>query len=74
VLARRFAKFDAQAAFGLMQRHAVTHAFVLPIVLKMLRTVASGALALRVARGGKRRRVAWHGADRMGRARARGDR
>jgi len=39
VLARRFGKFDAQAAFDLMQRHGVTHAFVPPTALKMMRTV-----------------------------------
>src|SRR6202000_1624002 len=39
VLARRFEKFDAQAAFDLMQRHAVTHAFLPPTALKMMRTV-----------------------------------
>jgi acetyl-CoA synthetase len=39
VLARRFEKFDAQAAFDLMARHGVTHAFLPPTALKMLRTV-----------------------------------
>ena len=39
VLARRFEKFDAQAAFDLMARHQVTHAFLPPTALKMLRTV-----------------------------------
>ena len=39
VLARRFEKFDAEAAFDLMARHRVTHAFLPPTALKMLRTV-----------------------------------
>jgi acetyl-CoA synthetase len=39
VLARRFEKFDAQGAFDLMARHQVTHAFLPPTALKMLRTV-----------------------------------
>lgn len=39
VLARRFEKFDANAAFDLMARHGVTHAFLPPTALKMLRTV-----------------------------------
>ncbi|MGN6316104.1 acyl-CoA synthetase [Trinickia sp.] len=39
VLARRFEKFDADAAFDLMARHGVTHAFLPPTALKMLRTV-----------------------------------
>ncbi|CAB3773143.1 acyl-CoA synthetase [Paraburkholderia humisilvae] len=39
VLARRFEKFDPQAAFDLMQRHEVTHAFLPPTALKMMRTV-----------------------------------
>ncbi|HEX7684315.1 MAG TPA: acyl-CoA synthetase [Trinickia sp.] len=40
VLARRFEKFDPEAAFDLMARHGVTHAFLPPTALKMLRTVA----------------------------------
>ncbi|PMS20361.1 AMP-dependent synthetase [Trinickia dabaoshanensis] len=39
VLARRFEKFDAEAAFELMARHQVSHAFLPPTALKMLRTV-----------------------------------
>ncbi|WP_116141432.1 acyl-CoA synthetase [Trinickia diaoshuihuensis] len=39
VLARRFEKFDADAAFDLMARHQVSHAFLPPTALKMLRTV-----------------------------------
>ncbi|MEX3972282.1 acyl-CoA synthetase [Paraburkholderia caribensis] len=39
VLARRFEKFDGEAAFDLMQRHAVTHAFLPPTALKMMRAV-----------------------------------
>jgi acetyl-CoA synthetase len=39
VLARRFDKFDGEAAFDLMSRHAVTHTFLPPTALKMMRTV-----------------------------------
>lgn len=39
VLARRFEKFDPEAALDLMARHGVTHAFLPPTALKMLRTV-----------------------------------
>lgn len=39
VLARRFAKFDGQAAFDLMARHAVSHTFLPPTALKMMRGV-----------------------------------
>jgi acetyl-CoA synthetase len=39
VLARRFAKFDGEAAFDLMARHGVTHTFLPPTALKMMRTV-----------------------------------
>jgi acetyl-CoA synthetase len=39
VLARRFEKFEADAAFDLMARHGVTHAFLPPTALKLLRTV-----------------------------------
>jgi len=39
VLARRFAKFDAATAYDLMARHGVTHTFLPPTALKMLRTV-----------------------------------
>ncbi|MFC0399059.1 acyl-CoA synthetase [Paraburkholderia rhizosphaerae] len=39
VLVRRFEKFDPRAAFDLMQRHEVTHAFLPPTALKMMRTV-----------------------------------
>jgi acetyl-CoA synthetase len=39
VLARRFAKFDAETAYDLMSRHGVTHTFLPPTALKMLRTV-----------------------------------
>ncbi len=41
VLACRFAKFDAVAAYELMSRHGVTHAFLPPTALKMLRAVES---------------------------------
>lgn len=40
VLARRFEKFDGEAALDLMARHAVTHTFLPPTALKMMRTVA----------------------------------
>lgn len=57
VLARRFAKFDGQAAFDLMARHAVSHTFLPPTALKMMRGVEHPerwSLALRsVASGGE---------------------
>lgn len=57
VLARRFAKFDGQAAFDLMARHAVSHTFLPPTALKMMRGVERPErwkLALRsVASGGE---------------------
>ncbi|MBN3763089.1 acyl-CoA synthetase [Burkholderia sp. Ac-20365] len=57
VLARRFEKFDGEAAFDLMQRHAVTHAFLPPTALKMMRTIEHPerwTLSLRaVASGGE---------------------
>ncbi|MFL9901107.1 acyl-CoA synthetase [Paraburkholderia fungorum] len=57
VLARRFAKFDGQAAFDLMARHAVSHTFLPPTALKMMRGVEcpeQWTLALRsVASGGE---------------------
>jgi acetyl-CoA synthetase len=57
VLARRFAKFDGEAAFDLMARHAVSHTFLPPTALKMMRGVVHPErwnLALRsVASGGE---------------------
>ena len=58
VLARRFAKFDAEAGFDLMSRHRVTCTFLPPTALRMLRLVPSPRsrwpLALRsVASGGE---------------------
>jgi acetyl-CoA synthetase len=58
VLARRFEKFDGAGAFELMARHGVTHTFLPPTALKMMRGVAqppaAGELALRsVASGGE---------------------
>ena len=57
VLARRFAKFDGQAAFDLMARYAVSHTFLPPTALKMMRGVEHPerwSLALRsVASGGE---------------------
>jgi acetyl-CoA synthetase len=57
VLARRFAKFDGHAAFDLMARHAVSHTFLPPTALKMMRGVEHPdrwTLALRsVASGGE---------------------
>jgi acetyl-CoA synthetase len=56
VLARRFAKFDAEAAFELMSRHRVTCTFLPPTALRMLRLVPSPRarwpLALRSAASG----------------------
>lgn len=40
VLACRFPKFDAAAALSLMSRHGVTHTFLPPTALKIMRTVA----------------------------------
>jgi acetyl-CoA synthetase len=58
VLARRFAKFDASIAYDLMSRHGVTHTFLPPTALKMLRGIdnpgARWPLALvSVASGGE---------------------
>ena len=58
VLARRFAKFDAEAGFELMSRHRVTCTFLPPTALRMLRLVPSPRerwpLALRsIASGGE---------------------
>ena len=58
VLARRFAKFDAEAGFDLMSRHQVTCTFLPPTALRMLRLVPSPRtrwpLALRsIASGGE---------------------
>lgn len=58
VVARRFDKFDAEAAFQLMQDCAVTNVFLPPTALKMLRQVDAPArrwrLALRtIASGGE---------------------
>jgi acetyl-CoA synthetase len=57
VLARRFAKFDGEAAFDLMAHHAVSHTFLPPTALKMMRGVERPErwnLALRsVASGGE---------------------
>ncbi len=43
VVARRFEKFDAEAAFDLMARHAVRNVFLPPTALKLLRTVQNPA-------------------------------
>jgi acetyl-CoA synthetase len=57
MLARRFAKFDGEAAFDLLARHAVSHTFLPPTALKMMRGVERPerwSLALRsVASGGE---------------------
>lgn len=58
VLARRFEKFDGTSALELMARHGVTHTFLPPTALKMMRGAAypdaAGRLALRsVASGGE---------------------
>jgi len=58
VVSRRFSKFDAASAFDLMSRHGVTHVFLPPTALKMLRAekapLERGQLHLRsVASGGE---------------------
>lgn len=58
VLACRFSKFTAEAAFDLMSRHQVTHTFLPPTALKMLRRLENPRdrwpLALRsIASGGE---------------------
>lgn len=57
MLARRFAKFDAEAAFDLMSRHRVSCAFLPPTALRMLRLVPSPRsrwpLVLLAASGGE---------------------
>lgn len=58
VVARRFEKFDPEAAFGLMARHQVRNAFIPPTGLKLMRNVANPAarwkLSLRsLASGGE---------------------
>jgi acetyl-CoA synthetase len=57
VLARRFDKFDGDAAFDLLERHQVSHTFLPPTALKMMRSTPAGAsrkLALKsVASGGE---------------------
>ena len=58
VLARRFEKFDGASALELMARHGVTHTFLPPTALKMMRGCAwpdaAGPRALRsVASGGE---------------------
>ncbi|WDD93702.1 acyl-CoA synthetase [Burkholderia sp. FERM BP-3421] len=73
VLARRFEKFDGEAAFDLLARHGVTHAFLPPTALKLMRGVERPrerfALALRaVASGGETlgdELIAW-GRDALG--------
>jgi acetyl-CoA synthetase len=58
VVARRFEKFDPEAAFELMARHHVRNAFLPPTALKMMRTIpdprARWELRLRsIASGGE---------------------
>jgi acetyl-CoA synthetase len=57
VLARRFDKFDGDAAFDLLERHQVSHTFLPPTALKMMRATPprqARRLALRsVASGGE---------------------
>ncbi|HYJ20026.1 MAG TPA: acyl-CoA synthetase [Burkholderiales bacterium] len=43
VVARRFEKFDPEAAFALMARHGVRNAFIPPTGLKMMRNVKNPA-------------------------------
>ena len=52
VLAHRFAKFDPERAFALLEKHRVGVGFIPPTALKMMRQVhqAARALALRRAR------------------------
>ena len=49
VVARKFDKFDPEEAFRLMADHEVRNTFVPPTALRMLRTVANPARALRPA-------------------------
>ncbi|WP_323120826.1 acyl-CoA synthetase [Burkholderia alba] len=73
VLARRFEKFDGEAAFDLIARHGVTHTFLPPTALKLMRAVERPrerfALALEsVASGGESlgaELIAW-GRDALG--------
>jgi len=57
VLARRFEKFDAVAAFDLLARHRISHAFLPPTALRMMRAMPdpqAWPLALKsVASGGE---------------------
>jgi acetyl-CoA synthetase len=57
VLARRFDKFDGDAAFDLLERNQVSHTFLPPTALKMMRSSTAGTprtLALKsVASGGE---------------------
>jgi acetyl-CoA synthetase len=56
VLARRFAKFDAQAAADLMARHNVRNVFLPPTALKLMRQAgidASGVRLRTLASGGE---------------------
>ncbi len=57
VLARRFDKFDGESAFDLLERNQVTHMFLPPTALKIMRTMSANKhylLALRsVASGGE---------------------
>ena len=41
VVSRRFEKFDPEAAFDLMARHAIRNVFLPPTALKMMRTVSN---------------------------------
>ncbi|MBI5018611.1 MAG: AMP-binding protein [Deltaproteobacteria bacterium] len=49
VLARRFEKFDPEAAFDLLARHGVRNSFLPPTALKMLRAAAPAAAPRRLA-------------------------
>ena len=60
VLAKRFAKFDAEEAFALLARHQVRNAFMPPTALKMMRLVD------RPARFGFRMRSVASGGERLG--------
>jgi acetyl-CoA synthetase len=60
VLAKRFAKFDAEEAFALLARHEVRNAFMPPTALKMMRLVRDPA------RFGFRMRSVASGGERLG--------
>ena len=52
VVARRFGKFDAAAAFALMRDHGVRNAFLPPTALKLMKRLPGGHVRLRSAASG----------------------